>query len=103
MPPPGDGFATETESEVPEARTDAGIEADNPEEDENVVTAGVPFRRICDAVTKLLPPTAMVVAGDPTARVAGEIEATWGIGLLTKKLTELEGSPPGDGFVTTRE
>jgi len=101
VPPPGAGLVTATETEVPEARSDAGTDAVNWEEETKLVVVGPPLSRICEVETKLLPSTVIVVVGDPTARVAGERFEIAGTGLLTVKFTEFDRPPPGDGFVTT--
>jgi len=88
--------------EVPEEREAAGISAVSSVEETKVVEVKVPFRRICDEATKLVPLTVTAVDGDPVARTLGETEETTGIGLSTEN-DPLAGPPPGVGFVTTTE
>ena len=101
LPPPGDGLVTPTDTEVPEARAGAGKDAVSSVAETNVVVAAIPLNQICDVETKLLPVAVISVAGDPTARFAGDTELSTGTELFTVKLSAFDDPPPGEGFVTT--
>jgi hypothetical protein len=69
----------------------------------SVVGRSVPFQRISEPGTKLVPVTAKVKACAPTGAQLGSRELIVGIGfvpLLIAKLTMLEVPPPGVGLVT---
>jgi hypothetical protein len=94
-------LAAATDTEVPEASTDAGTDAVSSVAETKVVVAAVPLNEICEVETKLLPIAVISVAGDPTARLAGDTEVSTGGGFFTVKLSAFDGPPPGEGFVTT--
>jgi len=50
--------------------------------------------------TKFVPCTSRTCCPDPAAIVVGVIDVSVGTGLVTVNATELEGPPPGAGFVT---
>jgi hypothetical protein len=95
-------LATATLIGVAEDREAAGTSAVSSVEETKVVEVELPFSRICDEATKLLPVTVIAVDGDPVAITLGETEETTGIGLSTEN-DPLAGPPPGVGFVTTTE
>src|SRR4029077_5172001 len=100
VPPPGPGFVTVTWIVPAVAMSAAEIAAVNWVLLENVVVRGDPFQFTTEVVMKPEPFTVSVKPGPPAVALLGEMEVTFGLGLLIVKVSEFDAPPPGGGFVT---
>jgi len=100
VPPPGPGFVTVTWIVPAVAMSAAEIAAVSWVLLENVVVRGDPFQFTTEVVTKPEPFTVSVKPGPPAVALLGEMEVTFGLGLLIVNVSEFDGPPPGGGFVT---
>lgn len=69
----------------------------------NVVACGAPFKSTVLVLTKLLPVTVNVNAGEPALTGFGEIDVITGTGFVVLeivKFTEFDDPPPGVGLLT---
>lgn len=101
-PPPGGGFATDTERNAAEAVSLAGMAAVSCVLLTKVVVRLEPFTWTTDAGMKLLPLRVMVTEPLPAMTVSGERLVRVGSGLRTSKLRD-HTPPPGVGFTTETE
>src|SRR5262245_54459415 len=102
VPPPGAGLNTVTLAVPAAVRSPAGIAAVSWVPPMNVVVRFAPFQRTTDPLTKFVPVTARVKAGEPTADEEGLRLVIVGVGLVATivKETALEDPPPGAGLNT---
>ena len=100
VPPPGPGFVTVTWIVPAVAMSAAEIAAVSWVLLENVVVRAAPFQFTTEVVTKPEPFTVSVKPGPPAVALLGEMEVTFGLGLLIVNVSEFDAPPPGGGFVT---
>src|SRR5882724_2114757 len=103
VPPPGAGFATETERVPAEATSVAGMAAVSCVPLTNVVVRLAPLTRTTEPAMKPLPVRVKVKAAPPTETLAGEIFESEGSGLLIVSVKAVEVPPPGAGLTTVIE
>src|SRR5690349_7645915 len=103
-PPPGAGLKTVTAAVPAVAMSLAGTCAMRPPL--SVVGRSVPFQRISEPGTKLVPVTAKVKVCAPTGAQLGSRELIVGMGfvpLLMAKFSILDVPPPGAGLATVTD
>src|SRR6266567_7553544 len=101
-PPPGPGFATETESAAAEATSPDGMVAVRRVLLTKVVVRLEPFTCTADAGIKLVPLSVNVNEPLPAVTLEGERLERVGCGLLTANVSD-QIPPPGAGFSTEIE
>ena len=102
-PPPGAGFTTVIEIDPAALMSAAGILAVTWLAFTNEVVRAAPLTLTVEELTKLEPLTVNVKAASPTVLEVGLKVVIAGIGLLTVKLVEPDGPPPGAGLKTVTE
>jgi hypothetical protein len=95
------GFFTVTPGVPTLATSAAGITASSENELRNIVLSLLPLKITTAPFTKFEPLTVRINSAEPAITPDGDSEPIAGGGVVTMKLTEFDGPPPGVGFVTT--
>jgi len=103
VPPPGEGFATVTESVPAVAMSLAEIAAVNWVLLTKLVARALPFHCTVEPETKFVPVTVSVNVAPPAVALEGESKEAVGAALLMVKVRAPDVPPPGEGFTTVIE